>query len=72
MIDENDEIAQIAVRSMPNIGIEDDFATGGGGMDGNHFNANGIKVIGIALGYSKNHAPAEQIIIADMVKCGEW
>lgn len=71
LIDENDEIAQIAVRAMRNIGIEANFTTGGGGMDGNHFNANGIKAVGIALGYSRNHTPAEQIIIADMVKCGE-
>lgn len=71
LINENDAVAQIAVRAMNNIGVEPVFTAGGGGMDGNHFNANGIDAIGIALGYSKNHTPAEQIIIADMVKCGE-
>ncbi|MBP2637071.1 MAG: hypothetical protein H6Q72_2978 [Firmicutes bacterium] len=70
-IKETDAIAQIAARAMRNIGIEANFTSGGGGMDGNHFNANGILAIGIALGYSKNHTPDEQIVIDDMVKCGE-
>lgn len=70
-INETDAIAQIAVRAMRNIGIEPFFSASGGGMDGNHFNANGIQAIGIALGYSKNHTPNEQIVISDMVKGGD-
>ncbi|WP_371373800.1 M20/M25/M40 family metallo-hydrolase [Sporomusa aerivorans] len=70
-INETEAIAQIAARAMRNVGIEANFTSGGGGMDGNHFNANGIQAIGVALGYSKNHTPAEQVVIADMVKCGE-
>lgn len=65
------QIAQIAARAMKNLGVEANFTAGGGGMDGNHFNANGIQAIGIALGYSKNHTPEEQIVISDMVKCSE-
>lgn len=70
-IKETDAVAQIAARAMRNIGIEANFTSGGGGMDGNHFNANGIQAIGIALGYSKNHTQDEQIVISDMVKCGD-
>jgi di/tripeptidase len=40
-------------------------------MDGNHFNNNGIQAIGLAIGYSKNHTHAEQIVISDLIKGGE-
>lgn len=70
-IDPSASIAQIAVRAMQRLGVEANFSAGGGGMDGNHFNANGIQALGIALGYSKNHTPQEQIFVSDLVKCGE-
>lgn len=70
-IDETAAIARIAAKAMRNIGIDVNFSSSGGGLDGNHFNANGIQAIGIALGYSKNHTQEEQVVIADMVKCGE-
>jgi tripeptide aminopeptidase len=70
-INKTDAIARIVAKAMSNIGIEANFTSGGGGMDGNHFNANGIPAVGIALGYSKNHTHEEQIVISDMVECGE-
>lgn len=70
-IREADAIVQLAATAMRNIGVEPSFTAGGGGMDGNHFNANGIQAVGIALGYSQNHTPHEQIVFSDMIKCGE-
>ena len=40
-------------------------------MDGNHFNEHGIKAVGIAPGYFKNHTCDEYIHIDDILKCGE-
>lgn len=63
--------AVIARRAMQNLGVDAWFSSGGGGMDGNHFNKNGILAVGLAIGYSKNHTLDEQIIISDLVKGGE-
>lgn len=61
---------KIAAQACKSIGVEPFFERGGGGMDGNHFNAHGITTIGIAPGYSKNHTSNEQLIVADFLKCG--
>lgn len=70
-IEQDAAIAQIAAQAMQSMGIEPTFARGGGGMDGNHFNAHGIEAIGIAPGYFKNHTPAEHIYLDDLIKCGQ-
>ena len=57
---------------MAKLGVECTLARGGGGMDGNHFNEHGIKAIGVAPGYFKNHTKDEYIYIDDMVKCSEF
>lgn len=62
---------RIAYTACQNIGVEPFFSRGGGGMDGNHFNAHGIQTVGIAPGYSKNHTPKEQLIVDDFMKCGD-
>lgn len=70
-VDKNAAPCRIAKMALASIGEEARFERGGGGMDGNHFNAHGITTIGIAPGYSKNHTPNEQLIVADMLKCGK-
>ena len=44
---------------------------GGGGMDANIFNAQGMKTIGVATGYSGNHTTTEQLVLEDFYKSGE-
>lgn len=44
---------------------------GGGGMDANRLNSMGIKTVGLATGYSKNHTLNEEIYIEDLKKSGE-
>lgn len=44
---------------------------GGGGMDANHFNAHGIRTVGVATGYFKNHSSDEELYICDLVRSGE-
>ena len=70
-IEQDADIVQVAAQALQEMGIEVAFARGGGGMDGNHFNANGIQAIGIAPGYFKNHTPAEHIYLDELIKCGE-
>lgn len=70
-VEPTEEIVKIAETAMAELGIEPTHARGGGGMDGNHFNEHGIKAIGIAPGYFKNHTKDEYIHVDDMIKCGE-
>ena len=37
-------------------------------MDANRFNTNGIKSVGIAIGYTKNHSNEEEIVIEDLIR----
>lgn len=62
---------QIAAEACRRVGLVPFFSRGGGGMDGNHFNAHGIETVGIAPGYSKNHTADEQLIVEDFMKCAE-
>lgn len=70
-VEKTEEIVKIAEAAMAKLGIGPTHARGGGGMDGNHFNEHGIKAIGIAPGYFKNHTKDEYLHIEDMIKCGE-
>jgi len=66
-----EEVAQIAKRALQSIGAEVRFTPGGGGMDANNFNKAGIKAIGLASGYSKNHTLNEEVSIPDLIKSGD-
>lgn len=70
-IEPDEDVVKIAVKAMQNLGIEPVLNKGGGGMDGNHLNYHGIKSIGIAPGYFKNHTPNEHIFIEDLITCGK-
>lgn len=62
---------RIAAKACKNAGIEPFFSRGGGGMDGNHFNAHDIQAIGIAPGYAKNHTTEETLDVNDFMKCAD-
>ena len=68
--EKEEPMVQLAARAMENLGISPVYARGGGGMDGNHFNAKGIHSIGIATGYFKNHTPQEHLYLEDFYQCG--
>ena len=42
-----------------------------GGMDANNFNTQGIRSVGVAMGYRDPHALHETIVIEDLVRAGE-
>ena len=56
---------------MKKCGITPVIDQGGGGMDANRFNANGIKSVGVATGYMNNHSPKEELYIDDLNKSAE-
>lgn len=71
LVPEDEPVVRFAQKAMQALGIESRCMPGGGGMDGNHFNRNGITSIGIAPGYSKNHTNDEELVISDFEKCGQ-
>ena len=52
-------------------GITPLIEMGGGGMDANRFNAMGIKSVGVASGYFKNHSTEEELYVEDLERAGQ-
>lgn len=69
---QSEGISSMAISAMKGMGVEPQFSTSGGGMDGNHFNFNGIQTLGVATGYFKNHTNDEFIHITDLIKSGTF
>lgn len=70
-IDEDAPVIQLAKAACGKVGISCRVEAGGGGMDANVFNAQGISCIGIATGYSKNHTKEEQLVLEDFYRAGD-
>lgn len=70
-IPESDEAVVIAKAACAKVGLTGSFEAGGGGMDANIFNAQGMTTIGVATGYTKNHTKNEQLVLEDYFKSGE-
>lgn len=69
-VGEEEVVVQVAKRALQSVGAEVSVTPGGGGMDANNFNKAGIRAIGIASGYSKNHTLDEEVSIPDLIKSG--
>lgn len=65
-----DELLTTLCEVMNRSGISPVVEGGGGGMDANRFNAAGIKAVGVATGYFKNHTTQEELYIEDLQKAG--
>lgn len=70
-VEHDEPVVRIAVEAMRNIGLEADIHPGGGGLDGNFFNENGIKTIGISPGYVGVHTSKEEQPISQLLKCAK-
>ena len=68
---EEEEVMVIAKEACEAAGIPYFAQVGGGGMDANIFNAQGMKTIGVATGYTGNHTTTEQLVLEDFYKSGE-
>lgn len=64
-------IVQNAVSAMAALGITPSITPGGGCMDANWFNKNGIEAVGLATGYIANHTKNEHIYINDLIRSGQ-
>ncbi|SKC83462.1 M20/M25/M40 family metallo-hydrolase [Maledivibacter halophilus] len=67
LVDENEEIVEIAKKACANIGLEAFTASTGGGSDTNILNVNGIKAINLGIGEKKAHTLEEHLEIKDLV-----
>ena len=52
------------------LGLPFRVEAGGGGMDANVFNGNGMSTVGVATGYSKDHTKEEQLVLEDFLRSG--
>lgn len=68
-VPENELLITLLKAAMQAEGVVSEVNSGGGGMDGNRFNAQGIMSVGVAPGYQKNHTPNELVYIEDLKKC---
>jgi len=69
-VDEGEEVIGLAEAAMKELGLEPRIVASGGGMDGNYFNRNGIKAVGLSPGYDKVHTSQEQQSIPQLMACG--
>lgn len=70
-LNESSRPAALTAKALQKCGVEPKFEKSGGGMDANHFNANGIETVGIAVGYFNCHTGEEYLKLEDFYKCGE-
>lgn len=61
----------LTAAALQKVGVEPKLEKSGGGMDANHFNANGIATVGITVGYFNCHTGEEYLDLQDFYKCGE-
>lgn len=71
IVEERHPCLQLMKQAMEELGIPCRAEYGGGAMDANIFNANGIACIGVATGYAKNHTKEEQLVLEDFYRSGE-
>jgi tripeptide aminopeptidase len=64
-------IIQAVVKANQELGYEPVLREGGGGTDGNHYNAAGIQTVTISSGQMDVHTVDEHIAIDDFVGCAE-
>lgn len=65
-----DELLTTLCAAMEQQGLTPLIEGGGGGMDANNFNARGIRSVGVATGYFKNHSTEEFLYIDDLNRAG--
>ncbi|MBQ5813984.1 MAG: hypothetical protein IIW34_07535, partial [Clostridia bacterium] len=53
------------------MGVAANPEAGGGGMDANRFNYNGLQSVGLATGYFANHTTNEHVFLDSFLRTGE-
>ncbi len=70
LVEESEPVLRLAGRALRNLGLKMEVAASGGGSDGNYFNQNGIKAVGLSPGYTGVHTPGETQPVTDLIQCG--
>jgi tripeptide aminopeptidase len=70
-VEEGATVISLAKKVLEGHGINAQVVSGGGGQDGNHFNAHGIAAVGLSTGYENVHTEKEEQSISQLVKCGQ-
>lgn len=70
-VPEDEHTMKFLTDTMLSMDIQPQIETGMGGMDANNFNTQGIRSVGVAMGYRDPHALHETIVIEDLVRAGE-
>lgn len=70
-VPEEHVVIRSAVQAMDELNITAQVTPGGGCMDANWFNKNGICAVGVATGYLANHTSNECIYIEDLELSGQ-
>ena len=69
-VQEDHPVITLARKALGRLGLEAEVVGSGGGMDGNHFNQNGLPAIGLAPGYDQVHTSRETQSISQLIDCG--
>jgi tripeptide aminopeptidase len=70
-VSEDEKVISVAAQALKRSDLEAQIVSGGGGMDGNHFNGHGIKSVGLSTGYQNVHTPMEEQSISQLITCGK-
>ncbi len=70
-IEPDESIVTGLLSAMEANGVRGYAEIGGGGMDANTFFAHGIRTVGVATGYLKNHTREEELILEDFLRAAD-
>ena len=70
-IGEDEEVVQVAMKSIRNVGREPKIMTSGGGSDGNVFNGMGVPTVTLSVGYEEIHTKNERMPVKELEKLTE-
>ncbi|PID23543.1 M20/M25/M40 family metallo-hydrolase [Sporosarcina sp. P7] len=70
-IGNDEEVVQVAMKSIRNVGREPKIMTSGGGSDGNVFNGMGVPTVTLSVGYEEIHTKNERMPVKEMEKLTE-
>lgn len=70
-IGDDEEVVQVAMKSIRNIGREPKIMTSGGGSDGNVFNGMGVPTVTLSVGYEEIHTKNERMPVKELEKLTE-
>ncbi|MDV6379214.1 M20/M25/M40 family metallo-hydrolase [Sporosarcina sp. GW1-11] len=70
-LSDDEEVVQVAMQAIRNVGREPQTMTSGGGSDGNVFNGMGVPTVTLSVGYEEIHTKNERMPIEELNKLTE-